>query len=71
MASKPVFIARCLLGLFVISLVLQVCGTFSPYWIKDKNGTSECFRGIFFNKDCPDGMEGRRNVFYIMTRFSE
>lgn len=44
--------------------MLQFCGTCSPYWIKDNNGTSDCFRGVVYNQGCPDGTEGKRNVLF-------
>ncbi|XP_078316926.1 uncharacterized protein LOC144620381 isoform X1 [Crassostrea virginica] len=58
MMSRSLIFVGCLLILFLISFVLQFCGTCSPYWIKDNNGTSDCFRGVVYNQGCPDGTEG-------------
>lgn len=50
--------AACCLSLLLLpAIVLQTCAVFSPYWIKN-NSTSECFRGLFYNSDCPDDVAG-------------
>ena len=71
MESKSVIFLGCLIGLFFISFVLQVCGTFSPNWINEKNGTSNCFRGVIYNKGCPAEMEGRRIFFSKQGYFEQ
>lgn len=42
---------------------MQSFGFISPYWIKH-NATSECFRGVVRNSECPDNVEGR-NILII------
>lgn len=50
--------AACCLSLLLLpAIVLQTCAFFSPYWIKN-NATSECFRGLLYNADCPDDVAG-------------
>ncbi|XP_078316931.1 uncharacterized protein LOC144620381 isoform X2 [Crassostrea virginica] len=66
MMSRSLIFVGCLLILFLISFVLQFCGTCSPYWIKDNNGTSDCFRGVVYNQGCPDGTE----AIYCICFFS-
>lgn len=51
-ASEAIGVIICLLP----SISLQGCGLFSPYWIKN-DATSDCYRGVVYNVDCPDNVE--------------
>lgn len=55
-ASEAIGVIICLLP----SISLQGCGLFSPYWIKN-DATSDCYRGVVYNVDCPDNVEGKKN----------
>jgi hypothetical protein len=50
------FLGICLL---LLPCWLHACGFFSPYWIKH-NSTSNCYRGVIFNKGCPDNTPGNQ-----------
>ncbi|XP_022289501.2 uncharacterized protein LOC111101339 [Crassostrea virginica] len=60
MGSESVLVGCCISCLLLPSIVLQSCGFFSPYWIyyKSDNSTTECFRGVLYNRGCSDDVKG-------------
>lgn len=53
------FMSRVAAGICFLlpSFVLQSCGLFLPFWIS-VNATSECQRGIFYNRRCTADTKG-------------
>lgn len=61
MASESAEAFPGLLCCVLPNLLLQTIGFFSPYWIK-YDTTTECYRGVVYNVDCPNNVEGRNTI---------
>lgn len=63
MASESAEAFPGLLSCVLPNLLLQTIGFFSPYWIKNDT-TTECFRGVVYNVNCPNNVEGRNTITF-------
>lgn len=61
MASESAEAFPGLLSCVLPNLLLQTIGFFSPYWIKNDT-TTECYRGVVYNVNCPNNVEGLGNA---------
>lgn len=63
MASESAEAFPGLLFCVLPNLLLQTIGFFSPYWIKNET-TTECYRGVVYNVNCPNNVEGRNTITF-------